>query len=319
MKPTRVLVAEDSPTTRATLKAVLQRASDLDVVGEAEDGPGVLAKAGELNPDVILMDVGLPGIDGVEATKRLKSQNAKLRIIMVTANDSDAVVFDAFSAGADGYYLKTATTDSLIQAVRTVVSGAAWLHPGIASRVLRSCVRGATKLVDDKRGSVQKLSKYPAVNKLVAMARKFEESEDFDEAEVLFEGAIALCEKLGGAHDPEVAGLVTMYADLLYNQEKFVPSERLYLRALELRHQALGYEHADVAQSLENLAHLYDTRSDYAEAEHYYYWSLKIREKVDGPDNPLTNETCAKLAWIYRAQGKIELANQMAERAAKSK
>lgn len=323
-KLTKVLIAEDSPSTRAMLKTVLQRASDMEVVGEAENGDSVLSKADSLQPDVVLMDVGLPGISGLEATKHLKQQHPKLKVIMVTANDNDAVVFDAFSAGADGYYLKSNTADSLLQAVRSVVSGAAWLHPAIASRVLRSCVKGASKLIEKRRISTDDgggqilFSKHHNVNKLVAIARQFDDSGNFDEAEVILDGAIALSEKLNGPQDPELAGLLTLQADILYEQEKFIQAERLYLKALELRHQSLGYENAAVAESLENLANLYDTRSNYAEAEHYYYWSLKIREKIVGHDNPLTNETCAKLAWVYRAQGKIDQANEMTKRSSKN-
>jgi len=92
----------------------------------------------------------------------------------------------------------------------------------------------------------------------------------------------------------------------------------LYAKALDLRHQTLGYEHPDVATALENLANLFDTRSNYAEAEHYYFWSLKIREKIR-PDDPLTSDTCAKLAWVYRAQGKVDLAEEMEKRANKKK
>lgn len=323
-KLTKILIAEDSPTTRAMLKTVLQRASDMEVVGEAESGDTIVTKCQTLHPDVVLMDIGLPGVSGLEATKQLKAANPAMRVIMVTSNESDSVIFDAFSAGADGYYLKSNTADSLLQAVRAVVSGAAWLHPAIASRVLRSCVVGASKLVEKKRpepkshGIVPGISKHQNVSKLIAMAREFEEAEDLEKAELLVEAAVALCEKLSGVHDPEIADLLTIQADMLYTQEKFVQAERLYLRALELRHQALGYEHESVAASLDNLANLYDTRSNYAEAEHYYYWSLKIREKIDGPNNPLTTETCSKLAWVYRAQGKIDQANEMSKRASKT-
>lgn len=322
-KVTKVFIAEDSPTTRQMLKTVLQRASDMEVIGEAEDGSTVVDKVVSLRPDVVLMDIGLVGMNGLEATKKLKDRNPELRIIMVTSNESDGVIFDAFSSGADGYYLKSSSGDQLLPAVRTVVSGAAWLHPAIAGRVLRSCVRGATRLAErktNKTGEVQKkVSRHESVCRLLDLAREFEEASRFDDAEAAMEGAIALSERLSSEGDHEVATIITIYADMLYAQEKFVKAEKLYLRALELRHQALGYEHHDVALALENLANLYDTRSNYAEAEHYYYWSLKIREKLSGPNDPLTNETCAKLSWVYRAQGKSDLADEMDRRSGKKK
>jgi len=318
-KVTKVFIAEDSATTRAMLKTVLQRASDMEIVGEADNGASIVDKVASSRPDVVLMDIGLPGISGLEATKKLKERNPDLRIIMVTSNESDGVIFDAFSSGADGYYLKSNSADTLLQAVRTVVSGAAWLHPAIAGRVLRSCVRGASKLVDKKRHPDHKVSKHDNVCTLVNLASELEQAERIDECEAVYEGAIALNERLNTEHDAGEALLITLFADMLYNHEKFVKAEELYLKALDLRHQALGYEHSDVASSLENLANLYDTRSNYAEAEHYYFWSLKIREKLSGPDDPLTHDTCSKLAWVYRAQGKTDLAAEMDLKAGRKK
>ena len=323
VKLTRVFLAEDSPTTREMLKTVLQRASDMEVIGEAEDGAVVVEKVDMLKPDVVLMDVGLLGMSGLEATRKVKDKHPDTRVIIVTSNDSDGVIFDAFSSGADGYYLKSNAGNQLLTAVRSVVAGAAWLHPAIAGRVLRSCVRGATRLVEKKVRSssdiLKRVSRHESVCRLLDIAREFEEQQRMDDAECMMEGAIALCERLSGNTDSEVATLVTIYADMLYTQEKFIKAERLYLRALELRHEKLGYEHKDVAASLDNLGNLYDTRSNYAEAEHYYYWSLKIREKVSAPGDPLTQDTCRKLAWVYRAQGKTDLAQEMDERAAAKK
>src|SRR5579883_2801458 len=154
-KPTRVFIAEDSPTTRAMLKTVLQRASDMEVVGEAGEGPQVLEGVERVRPDVVLMDIGMPGMSGLEATTKLKEKHPTLKVIMVTSNETDGVVFDAFSSGADGYYLKSNTADHLLPAVRSVVAGAAWLHPAIAGRVLRACVRGASLLMEKKHEGTQ--------------------------------------------------------------------------------------------------------------------------------------------------------------------
>lgn len=321
-KVTRVFIAEDSPSTRASLKTLLQRASDMEVIGEAENGEDAVSKAMSLKPDIVLMDIGLPQMSGLEATKKLKDKHPDMKIIMVTANDSDGVIFDAFSSGADGYYLKS-NNDQLFQAVRSVVSGAAWLHPAIAGRVLRACVRGAAKLQEHKNhnsvpAQSAKVSEHDSVSRLLALAGEKEAKNELEDADALMDGAVALCEKLGGAQSQELPDLLTIQADMLYTQEKFIKAEKLYLKALDLRHQALGNEHHDVAASLENLANLYDTRSNYAEAEHYYFWSLKIREKLSGPNHPLTNETCTKLAWVYRAQGKTDLAKEMDERVSKN-
>jgi tetratricopeptide (TPR) repeat protein len=164
-----------------------------------------------------------------------------------------------------------------------------------------------------------RVSRHEQVRILVKLAEELENSRRLDESECVYEGAIALSERLGSENNMEVPVLITLYADMLYAQEKFAKAEMLYLKALDLRHKALGSENPAVAASLENLAHLYDTRCNYAEAEHYYYWSLKIRERLAGMDNPLAHETCTKLAWVYRAQGKDDLALEMETRAAKKK
>ncbi|MBX9685363.1 MAG: tetratricopeptide repeat protein [Candidatus Obscuribacterales bacterium] len=316
-KPTRVFIAEDSPSTRASLKAVLQKASDMEIVGESENGNTVLDNVAACKPEIVLMDIGMPGMDGLTATKRLKEKFPHIRVIMVTSNESDGVIFDAFSCGADGYYLKSNTLQ-LLQAVRSVHTGAAWLHPAIAGRVLRACVRGATRLMEKKQsdsGSVKgKISKNENLCRLVDLAGELESNSRIEDAEAVFTAAVAFAERLPGDRNIELASVATLYADLLYANEKFVEAENLYQKALELRHMALGQEHIDVASSLENLGNLYDTRSNYAEAEHFYFWSLKIREKLSGPDHPLTHETCSKLAWVYRAQGKYDLAEEMDKR-----
>ena len=320
-KTTRVFIAEDSPTTRATLKTVLQRASDMEVVGEADEGRLVLDGVDNVRPDVVLMDIGMPGMSGLETTTRLKEKHPSIKVIMVTSNETDGVVFDAFSCGADGYYLKTSNADQLLPAVRSVVAGAAWLHPAIAGRVLRACVRGASLLMEKKHAVAQpatelkKVSKYEPVCRLVDIANELEGSKRSEDADAVLEAAAALAKKKGIDSQMDLSNLLTVTADMLYSHEKYINAEAFYLEALDLRHQSLGNEDPAVASSLENLANLYDTRSNYAEAEHYYFWSLKIREKVAGVDHKLTKDTCAKLAWVYRAQGKNELAEEMDKRA----
>lgn len=321
-KTTRVFIAEDSPTTRASLKTVLQRASDMEVVGEAGEGQMVLDGVNQARPDVVLMDIGMPGMSGLETTTKLKEKHPSMKVIMVTSNETDGVVFDAFSCGADGYYLKTSSAEQLLPAVRSVVNGAAWLHPAIAGRVLRACVRGASLLMEKKQGSThhvqtdaKKVSRNEAVCRLVLLANELEDSNRYDDADAVMEAAVVLAKKRAQDSEVELSSLLTLTADMLYAHEKYINAEAYYLEALDLRHQALGNEDVAVAASLENLASLYDTRSNYAEAEHYYFWSLKIREKVAGADNRLTKDTCSKLAWVYRAKGKTELADEMEKRA----
>ena len=132
----RVLTADDHPTFRAGLRAVLAAAPDLALVGEAGTGADAVALAAELRPDVVVMDVQMPELDGIEATRRLVAAAASVRVLVVTMFEDDATVFRAMRAGARGYVLKGASFDELLRAVRAVGHGEALFGPGVAERLL---------------------------------------------------------------------------------------------------------------------------------------------------------------------------------------
>jgi DNA-binding NarL/FixJ family response regulator len=134
-----IFVADDHEITRVGLKLTLQNIPDFKVVGEAEDGSETIKRVAELRPQVVLMDIGLPLVDGIDATGKIKEQLPETRVIMLTSHDSDRDVFAALGAGADGYCLKEVTSAQLVMAIRAVANGVAWLDPGVASRVLRAC------------------------------------------------------------------------------------------------------------------------------------------------------------------------------------
>ncbi len=135
-----LLIAEDHDITRLGLRLTLEKMPDVEVVGEAIDGDSVLVQVEQFQPRIILMDVNLPGISGIQATKLIKSSHPNTGIIMFTSDSSDETVFAALSAGADGYCLKNVAADQLHTAIESVAKGAAWLDPGIAQRVLRAQV-----------------------------------------------------------------------------------------------------------------------------------------------------------------------------------
>lgn len=134
-----ILIAEDHEITRVGLKLTLEQLPGLKVIDEAEDGSTAVQKAIELKPEVVLMDIGLPLLDGIEATQKIKERCPGTRVIMLTSHDNDQDIFASLAAGADGYCLKEITSSQLSMAIHTVAEGAAWLDPGVASRVLRSC------------------------------------------------------------------------------------------------------------------------------------------------------------------------------------
>jgi DNA-binding NarL/FixJ family response regulator len=137
----RVLVADDQALVRAGFRAILEEQDDLEVVGEAEDGGQAVAISAELQPDVVLMDVRMPGVDGIEATQRLLRDGDAPRVLILTTFDLDEYVYDALKAGASGFLLKDAPRDQLVGAVRTVAAGEALLAPALVRRLIEDFVR----------------------------------------------------------------------------------------------------------------------------------------------------------------------------------
>ncbi|MBX2861507.1 MAG: response regulator transcription factor [Vampirovibrio sp.] len=133
---TRILLVEDHQMTLMGLKMLLEQEDTVAVVGEASDGARALDLAKDLRPDVILMDIGLPEMDGIEATQKIKTEIPAARIIMLTSKDSEQDVFAAMAAGADAYCMKGITPENLITAIQAVKDGAAWLDPAVARMVL---------------------------------------------------------------------------------------------------------------------------------------------------------------------------------------
>lgn len=136
MEPLRILIADDQTITRTGLRALLAAQSDIEVVGEAANGEEVVEQAATMQPDVILMDLRMPGMNGIEATRRIHRSSPHIAILVLTVFEDDTSVFPAIRAGARGYLLKNADQEELLRGIRTVASGGAIFSPGIAQRVL---------------------------------------------------------------------------------------------------------------------------------------------------------------------------------------
>ena len=132
----RILVADDHPMLREGLVAVLDTQQDFEVVGEAADGSEVVRLAERLNPNVLLLDLEMPGVDGVAALEKLRSAGSEARTIVFTAYDTDERILGALRAGARGYLLKGASRTEIFDAIRTVHSGGSLLQPVVTGRLL---------------------------------------------------------------------------------------------------------------------------------------------------------------------------------------
>jgi DNA-binding NarL/FixJ family response regulator len=136
MEALRVLIADDHPLFRHGIRELLKLASDIQVIGEATTGEVAITQAEALHPDVILMDVNMPGVNGIEATRRILHDSPHIRILVVTMFEDDGTVFAAMRAGARGYILKDAEKENMLRAIQAVGNGEAIFSPTIATRLI---------------------------------------------------------------------------------------------------------------------------------------------------------------------------------------
>jgi DNA-binding NarL/FixJ family response regulator len=135
MNPIRIVIADDHPVFRFGLRSLLNAMPDTEVVGEVTSGEEVIALAGSVRPDVILMDINMPGVNGIDATRRIRETHPDIRILIVTMLEDDSV-FAAMRAGARGYVVKGAEPAEILRAIRAVADGEAIFSPGVAERLM---------------------------------------------------------------------------------------------------------------------------------------------------------------------------------------
>ena len=159
---TSVLIADDQALLRVGLRKILESEPDLTVAGEAEDGSDAVAAARRHRPDVVLMDIRMPVLDGIEATRRIVSTGAATRVLVLTTFGLDTYVYDALRAGASGFMLKDAPPEEIVAGIRIVANGDALLAPAVTRSVIEEFVRG----------DAQPLALPPAVEELTPRERE---------------------------------------------------------------------------------------------------------------------------------------------------
>lgn len=160
----RVLVVDDQELVRTGLRAILEAGGDISVVGEAADGAAAVDEAARLRPDVVLMDIRMPRLDGVEATRRMTGA----RVVMLTTFDHDEYVVEALRAGASGFVVKDAPSEELLRAVRVVAAGDALLSPSVTRRMLSRVVESGPRLRTQPPGLTELTERERDVLALVA-------------------------------------------------------------------------------------------------------------------------------------------------------
>lgn len=149
----RILIADDHAVVREGTRRILEQEPDMEVVGEAGDGEETVAMATSLKPDVAIVDISMPKMDGIEATKKIKAVTPSVNVLILSAYDDDQFIFSLLEAGAAGYLLKSIRSRELLDAVRAVYSGESVLHPSIARKVLNRFVSTSGKPSEGKEVS----------------------------------------------------------------------------------------------------------------------------------------------------------------------
>jgi NarL family two-component system response regulator LiaR len=175
LKPITILLAEDHVIVRESIRQALERKTNFKVAGEANDGEEAVSMALELNPDIIIMDISMPKLNGIEATRKIKASLPSSTILVLTAYDYEQYIFPLLAAGAAGYLLKDVNSKELINAIETVSRGESVLHPAVARKVLERFKRTGehageevSKFLTDQEITVLKLAARGMNNKSIA-------------------------------------------------------------------------------------------------------------------------------------------------------
>jgi two-component system response regulator NreC len=150
----RILIADDHGVMRAGLRAVLEDEPTIEVVGEAATGEEAFHLANKLVPALVLLDIGMPGIDGIEVTRRLKQASPQIQVLILTVYEDESLLREAIKAGASGYIIKRAAEDELIAAIHAVSRGDMYIHPGVTRLLVKDLSSG----LDTEKGALQSLT-----------------------------------------------------------------------------------------------------------------------------------------------------------------
>ena len=175
MDKTRVLLAEDHTIVRKGLRSLLDKETGIEVVGEAEDGREAIVKAEELHPDVVVVDIAMPGLNGLEATRQIKKRFPDMKILILTMHANEEYILQSLKAGASGYLVKKSAPAELISAINAVHKGNSFLSPSISRTVIDEYIRRSKEISEGEEGFEQLTVREREVLQLIAEGRKTRE------------------------------------------------------------------------------------------------------------------------------------------------
>jgi two-component system response regulator NreC len=149
VQPIKILIADDHTILRKGLCALLEKETDLKVVGESEDGRETIAKVEQLRPDVVVLDISMPVLNGIEATRQIKKRFPETQVLGLSIHDNEESVFQTLRAGASGYLIKKSVPEELISAIKAVHRGESYLSPAISKTVIEHYIRAAEKTLEE--------------------------------------------------------------------------------------------------------------------------------------------------------------------------
>ena len=281
----RVLIVDDDDVTRLILTLSLRTDPLIQVIGQATNGQSGIKMAIEMQPDIVLMDIGMPIMNGLNAMAEIKSLLPFTKVIMVTAHDSPEEIVSAFGHGAEGYHLKSTPNRDLGKAIRIVVNGGYWLDPGIASMVLRQLSRK----IDSMQRSYREMEESEdiearalpnPVEALISISEEFYRSDKLVEARKICDSAFYLSRTLYGDESAFTRRVMSRLAELCFLEEEYEVSERTYLALAQSQSIQHELDAPELETYLSLLAKFYEFRRNYEQAELFYLWLLRVRERA---------------------------------------
>lgn len=280
-KTCSVFLVEDSEFLRSCLEMQVESMPGMEVAGHAADGKRALDAIMSLRPDLVLMDIGLPGMDGITVTRAVKEAWPDCRIIMLTGHDNEEEILAAFDAGADGYFLKTSDYRLMSLAAEAVLAGGTWVDPAVAPTLLRHVINRV--LGPSQSFQPGDVNTSEPVMVLMTLAANLRKKGKFEQAVSVCETAVMVAESEYGTSHELTAMALAQLADVHYSRAAYSDCEPFYLKLLMSKRQSLQPSNCRLERDLLALARLADMSGNKERAASIMNWYQEITGDSGNP------------------------------------